>query len=229
VNLVAHGQIAIDETTRPAVRQLLPGKGTTPRRSVSPSRAPGSAGMVPGVRAPEVKATYEDLERLPANVTGELVDGELILSPRPAGPHVLAASVLASELGGPFQQGRGGPGGWWILSEPELWLGEDVLVPDLAGWKRERMPRIPEGVGFEVVPDWICEVLSPSTARLDLTSKLPGHARGDAGHLWLVDPANQVVEVFRLEAQRWALVAAGSGEDRLRAEPFEEVELELGR
>lgn len=118
-------------------------------------------------------ATYADLEALPEHVVGELIAGELHVSPRPASPHTVAASVLGFELGGPFHLGRGGPGGWVLLDMPELHLGQDVLVPDLAGWRRERMPRPPRTAAFTLAPDWVCEVLSPSTARLDRALKLP--------------------------------------------------------
>ena len=172
-------------------------------------------------------ASYEDLEALPIHQVGEIVDGELVASPRPAARHALATSVLSGELSGPFQRGRGGPGGWWILYEPELHLGADVLVPDLAAWRHERMSRVPDVAAFTLVPDWVCEVLSPSTARVDLVSKLPRYAQAGARHAWIVDPALRVLEVFRLEEGRWVLLSAFSGDDRARAEPFEAIELEL--
>src|SRR5512142_1943672 len=108
-------------------------------------------------------ATYDDLLGLPSHVVGELLEGSLVVSPRPASRHARAASGLGGELHGPFQRGRGGPGGWIILDEPELHLGGNVLVPDLAGWRRERMPQLPDVAAFELAPDWVCEVLSAST------------------------------------------------------------------
>jgi Uma2 family endonuclease len=171
---------------------------------------------------------YEALRALPDNQVGEIVDGELFASPRPASRHALASSVLGSELGGPFHRGRGGPGGWWILFEPELHLDEDVLVPDLAGWRRERLPQIPDAPFFPLAPDWVCEVLSPATARLDVTRKLPRYARAGVSHAWLVDPVHRLLEVFRLERERWVLAQAFSGEEDARAEPFEAIALELG-
>src|SRR5512141_3276362 len=122
-------------------------------------------------------ATYEDIVRLPETQVGEIVDGELYVSPRPGGPHAIAASAVGGEIWAPYHTGRGGPGGWWILVEPELHLGSDVMVPELAGWKRERMPRPPDSPAFTIEPDWVCEVLSPSTERLDRARKLPSYAR----------------------------------------------------
>lgn len=172
-------------------------------------------------------ATYADLEALPAHVVGELIAGELYASPRPAAPHAVAASVLGVELGGPFHLGRGGPGGWVILSEPELHFGQDALVPDLAGWRRERMPRVPRTAAFTLAPDWLCEVRSPSTAALDRTIKLPVYAREGVRHVWFVDPDARTLEVFRLEGTRYLTLATHTGSVRVRAEPFEALELEL--
>jgi Uma2 family endonuclease len=131
--------------------------------------------MLPDV-APRSKppATYEDLKRVPDNMVAEILDGELITTPRPASPHAHAASTIGIDVGGPFSRdtgGSGGPGGWWILFEPELHLHGDVLVPDIAGWRRERMPRLPNVAAFELPPDWVCEVLSPRTARTDRTRR----------------------------------------------------------
>jgi Uma2 family endonuclease len=172
-------------------------------------------------------ATYDDLLALPEHVVGEIVDGELYVSPRPAPRHAVASSALGGELGPPFQRGRGGPGGWWILDEPELHLGTDVLVPDLAGWRRVRMPVIPDTAFFTLAPDWVCEVVSPKTGRLDRLKKLPVYAREGIGHLWLVDPLQRTLEVLRLDDGRWTIVATHGDDDRVRAEPFEAVELEL--
>jgi Uma2 family endonuclease len=181
------------------------------------------------MRAPAKKpATYEDIKRLPANVVGQIVDGELWASPRPAARHARASSVLGGKLG-PFDWDRGGPGGWWILFEPELHLGNDVLVPDIAGWRRERMPSIPDAPFFTLAPDWICEVLSPSTAGLDRIRKKHIYAREGVTHVWLVDPIVKTLEVFRLQDGHWLEVGAFSAEesDTARAEPFEAIELEL--
>ncbi|QSQ24522.1 Uma2 family endonuclease [Pyxidicoccus parkwayensis] len=173
------------------------------------------------------RATYADLEALPDNVIGELIDGVLYASPRPAGPHTVVGSQLGYELIGPFDRGRGGPGGWVILDEPELHLGEDVLVPDVAGWRRERMPRPTEHVFYTVAPDWLCEVLSPSTRNLDRKEKLPVYAREGVRHVWLIDPKPRVLEVFRLGPGGYELLATHEGNGPVRAEPFEAIELDL--
>lgn len=172
-------------------------------------------------------ATYADLEALPPNVVGELVGGELHVSPRPAAKHAAASSQLGGELYGPFGKGRGGPGGWIILDEPELHLGADALVPDLAGWRRARMPELPDVAAFTLAPDWVAEVLSPSTARLDRVGKLPVYAREGVGHVWLIDPVAQTLEVFRLDGARYALVLTAGGDAVVRAEPFDAIELAL--
>ena len=149
----------------------------------------------PTVRRP---ATYQDVLDAPEHMVAELIDGALHLHPRPSFLHGQAASSLGDELVSPFQKGRGGPGGWRILDEPELHLGEDVLVPDLAGWRRERMPELPSEHWTSIVPDWVCEVLSPSTRSVDLTDKRRIYAGAGVGHLWLIDPEARTLEAFAL-------------------------------
>jgi Uma2 family endonuclease len=175
------------------------------------------------------RATYADLAALPENMVGEIIDGELYTQARPAGPHTVAASALGMFIGPPFGYGRGGPGGWVILDEPELHLGSDpdVLVPDLAGWRRERLPEVPSTVEITVAPDWICEVLSPSTAAKDRAKKLRIYAREGVKHAWLVDPDPKTVEVYRLESEHWVLLMTYAGDEKVRAEPFDAIELEL--
>jgi Uma2 family endonuclease len=173
------------------------------------------------------RATYEDLLAVPETQVAEIVAGELHATPRPAGPHSLAASTLAAEIGGAFLRGRGGPGGWWIIVEPELHLGPDVLVPDLAGWRRDRLPIYPEEAFVEVAPDWVCEVLSPRTLMLDRVRKLPAYAREGVAHAWLVDPVARTLEVFRLQTGSWMLVSAHAGDEEVRAVPFEAFTLPL--
>ncbi|PTL81451.1 Uma2 family endonuclease [Vitiosangium sp. GDMCC 1.1324] len=174
-------------------------------------------------------ALYAELEKLSPNVTGEIVGGELYVSPRPRPRHARATVRLAQILE-PFDRDSGGegPGGWVILFEPELHLGNEVLVPDLAAWRRERMPVLPEEVGIELAPDWVCEVLSPSTAALDRGRKMGSYAREGVKHLWLVDPVSRSLEVYRLESGRWLLTGTHVGEVTVRAEPFEALALELG-
>ncbi len=172
-------------------------------------------------------ATYADLEALPPNVVGEIVEGEVHVSPRPSFPHTVAASQLAGELIGPFNRGRGGPGGWIILHEPELHLRADVVVPDLAGWTRERMPRPPRTAASSLAPDWVCEVLSPSTVALDRGAKLRVYAREGVRYVWWVDPEARTLEVLQLEGTHFLLLDVHTGEARVRAPPFEAIELEL--
>lgn len=169
--------------------------------------------------------------QVPENLVAEIIDGELVTSPRPASPHARAAFVLGGDAGrfdGPPGEDDA-PGGWWILFEPELHLGDDVLVPDLAGWRRERMPSMPNVVGFTLVPDWVCEVISPSTGRIDRSRKMGIYARNGVGHLWFVDPLARTLEVYRLDAGRWIVESTHGGDERVRAVPFDAVELAIAR
>jgi Uma2 family endonuclease len=139
----------------------------------------------------------------------------------------VVASRLGGELSVRFDRGSGGPGGWLILDAPELHLSDDVLVPDIAGWRRERMPQPPRTAAFTQAPDWICEVLSSSTVALDRGVKLPVYAREGVRHVWFVDPEARTLEVFRLEGARYTLLVTHVGPARVRVEPFEAIELEL--
>ena len=173
------------------------------------------------------RATYEDLLAVPRHRVAEIIAGTLRVSPRPAPRHALASSRLGSRLGRAFDDGIDGPGGWWILDEPELHLGEDIVVPDLAGWRIERMPALPETSYFELAPDWVCEVLSPSTVADDRTEKMPAYAAAEVGHAWLVDPIARTLEVFRREGPRWLLLSTHRDSTTVRAEPFEALALDL--
>ena len=174
------------------------------------------------------RATYEDLLSAAPHRVAELIQGVLHTQPRPGGPHARAASVLGEELGPPFNRGRGGPGGWILLDEPELHLGDHVLVPDLAGWRRERMPVVKDVAFFTLAPDWACEVMSKSTAKIDRAEKLPIYADHRVSHAWLVDPIARTLDVLRLENSRWSIVATHADDARVRVEPFDAIELELG-
>lgn len=173
--------------------------------------------------AARVSRLYEHIYGLPESVTGEILSGQLHTEPRPAGPHAVAASVLGMCLGGPYHLGAGGPGGWWILVEPELHFVRDVevLVPDLAGSRRERMPEIPGDQRFEVVPDWICEILSPATRSKDREIKMPLYARYGVTHAWLLDPETRVIEVYELRDGAWAQPVIFGADDTVAAAPFD--------
>ncbi len=174
------------------------------------------------------KASYEDLLNAPENMTGEIIDGELFVMPRPSRRHVHAASLLGNEIGPPYQLGRGGgPGGWIIHDEPELDLAENILVPDLAGWRRERLPTSPDEHRFTTAPDWVCEILSPSSARIDKVKKMPAYARHGVSYAWLIDPLAKTLDVYRLEVAHWVLLGSNGEDDKVRAEPFQEIEIEL--
>jgi Uma2 family endonuclease len=175
------------------------------------------------------------LEAVPANQVAELIEGTLYVMPRPAPKHTNAASRLTMKLGGPFDLGERGPGGWRILIEPELHFPDpskpgtiNALVPDLAGWKRERMPVLPSTAHFTLAPDWICEVLSTSTEEHDREVKMPIYAREGVRHAWLVDPIAQLLEVYTLEARgQWSEPVLHLGVELVRAPPFDAVELDL--
>ena len=173
------------------------------------------------------RASYRDVLDAPAHMVAEIVEGALHMQPRPASRHALAGSSLGIEIGGPFQKGRGGPGGWWIVDEPELHFGEDVVVPDLAGWRRERMPDYPDVPYFTQAPDWVCEVLSPSTRKFDLEKKRPVYAREGVGHLWFVDPGARTLEAFALEDGAWTPAGAARDDVPVSFPPFEAVTFPL--
>ena len=173
-------------------------------------------------------ATYQDVLDAPPDRVAELIGGTVYTHPRPASPHAGATSALSGELYNPFHRGRGGPGGWVLLFEPELHLGADVVVPDLAGWRRERMPERPDVPFFELAPDWVCEVLSPGRTDYDRDVKLPVYARAAVPHVWLVDPALRRLEVLRLAPSGYRVVETCHGDEAVRAEPFDAIELPLG-
>lgn len=173
------------------------------------------------------RATVEDLSRVPDTQVGELVGGELHVRPRPSPRHAYVHSALGADLNAPFGRGRGGPGGWFILDEPELRLGEDVLVPDIAGWRRERLPALPETAWFDLAPDWVCEVASPSTARFDRLVKMDVYGRAGVAWAWLVDPSAQYIEVWRRVGDAWMLHGGAARETDARLPPFEAVPLDV--
>ncbi len=171
-------------------------------------------------------ATWDDLDRVPDGRIGEIVAGEIVVQPRPNPPHTDVSSDLGALLGGWFRFGIGGPGGWILRDEPRIKLGDEIRVPDLAGWRAERYERKLIGP-LTVVPDWICEVLSERTAAGDRSEKMPLYARHGVRHAWLIEPVLQILEVYRLEGEQWLLLATHAGAARVRAEPFDAVELDL--
>jgi Uma2 family endonuclease len=174
------------------------------------------------------KATYEDLYSIPENMTGEIINGELIVTPRPSRKHVRTAIVLGNKIGSPYDFGEGGgPGGWIFLIEPEIGLGEHTMVPDLAGWKRERFPIEEDHNWISAAPDWVCEILSPNTLRTDKVKKMPIYAHHGVGHIWLIDPVAMTMDAFRLESGKWVLLGSFTENDKVRAEPFQEIEINL--
>jgi len=180
-----------------------------------------------GHPARALQSLYEQFASVPNHLVAEIIRGTVVTQPRPAPKHARAASVLGMRLGGPFDLGEGGPGGWLILDEPEVHLDTHILVPDLAGWRRERMSALPDAAHFELAPDWICEVLSPGTQAIDRADKMPIYAEHEVRHAWLLDPLAHMLEVYRLDRGRWLQLAIWRGAQRVRAEPFDEIELDL--
>lgn len=180
------------------------------------------------VQAALRKATYADLEAVPPNLVAEILDGVLVTHPRPLPAHAVAHAALIDELAGPFQKARNGPGGWIFMTEPELHLGEHVIVPDIAGWTRKRMSSIPDEVGITLAPDWVCEVLSRSTASYDRTVKFRIYHQFGVQHLWYVDPTYRTLETFNRGQRRWTLSESFAKSSDVRAAPFDAVEFSLG-
>jgi Uma2 family endonuclease len=175
------------------------------------------------------RATYQDLLAAPRHVVAEIIGGRLVTHPRPGPRHTVAASRLGRILGRSFDwEGSDGPGGWWLLDEPELHLDDDILVPDLAGWRIERMPRLPETAWFELPPDWLCEVLSPTTARQVKGEKRDIYATHGVGHLWHIDPATRLLESFALGDGKWVLLETYRDAEAVAAPPFEAAIFPLG-
>lgn len=172
-------------------------------------------------------ATYEDLLDVPDTLVAQIIYGVLHTHPRPAPRHAWASSSLGFEVGSPYGKGSGGPGGWWILDEPECHLGEDIFVPDLAGWRKERMPDLPETAWFELAPDWVCEVLSPSTARLDRAEKMPLYAKYGVKFIWLVDPDLKTLEAYKNVKGQWVLLTTLDNDKDVSVEPFDAITFSL--
>lgn len=173
-------------------------------------------------------ATYSDILALPDHLIGEIINGELIVSPRPSPRHARSASALGGTIFNLFDQGSDGSGGWWILFEPEIHFSSDVIVPDLAGWKKELVPMLPTSKAyFEILPNWVCEVLSKKTAGIDRVKKLPIYAKAKVDYVWLVNPDQKTLEIYLREDQKWMLLNAFEGNQLVRAAPFDAIELNI--
>ncbi len=174
-------------------------------------------------------ATYDDLVRLPDTVTGQIIDGDLYAMPRPAGAHAFVASLLGGDLHVPFQRGRDGPGGWWIIDEPEVHFASNVLVPDITGWRREQMPQSPtaEERFFTLTPNWVCEVLSPSTASLDRVRKRRVYEGAGVQWLWYIDPIGRTLEAFEWVQGRYSPLGTWGPGESPNVAPFDAIALDL--
>ena len=172
----------------------------------------------PAIKLP----SYDDILALPENMIGEIINGRLEVQPRPAPRHALTSSALGIEIGSLFHGKHGDSGGWWILDEPEWHIGGHILVPDLAGWRKQRMPQLPDAAWFEMVPDWVCEVLSPATAKIDRSEKMPIYAGIGMQYLWLIDPLLQTLEAYQLHEAHWLLQHSLKDDDQVCADPFAE-------
>ena len=173
------------------------------------------------------QATYADREAAPEYLVAEIINGELFTHPRPSLRHGATANALGAALTGPFQKERGGPGGWVFFIEPEIKFGDDILVPDIAGWRRKRISAWPETNYFEISPDWICEILSGSTEKRDRTVKKSIYGAACVPHLWMVDPRLQVLEAFELRDGHWTDVGTWNSDDLVRAPPFDAITFSL--
>ena len=185
---------------------------------------------IQGVKSEAVspRATYQDVLDAPAHMVAEIVAGNLYTFSRPAMPHAKASAGLMRSIGPPFESGNRGPGGWWIVFEPELHLGKDIVVPDLAGWRRERMPVFPTSAFCTLAPDWVCEVLSPSTRALDLGGKQAVYSREGVGYLWFVDPNEKSLAAFELRGSEWVLIDKLFDDATVSIPPFEAISFDLG-
>lgn len=172
-------------------------------------------------------ATYADIEAAPEHLVAEIIDGELMTHPRPSPRHGATASALGHELTGPFQKGQRGPGGWVFFVKPEVSLHKHLLVPDIAGWRRERLNSYPDRNFFEIAPDWICEILSGSTEKRDRTLKMRIYGEAGIPHLWLIDPRLQILEVFELHGSFWTKIGDWNSDDEVRATPFDAIAFSL--
>jgi Uma2 family endonuclease len=172
--------------------------------------------------------TLADLDALPPGIIGEIIEGVLYTMTKPRARHQRTGLEIGSGLLGPFDHGRGGPGGWWIVTEPGIELpSTPEISPDVAGWRRERMADLPVDEPIRVVPDWVCEILSPTTRRHDMLRKLPYYAKIGVPFMWLVDIEARVLTVHRLDGDTWRVIGTYSDETEARIEPFDAVPLSI--
>lgn len=173
-------------------------------------------------------ATTADLLALPDRPRHEVIAGNLVQKLLPSPRHGFRQGEFLMEVGGPYQRGRGGPGGWWFGSEITCGLtATDTFLPDIAGWRRDNLPAPPEGPVCRVRPDWVCEILSPSDPGRDLRDKLAGYHRGGVPHYWIVDPERDLLTVHRWAEEAYLVVHVCELGPEVRAEPFDAVPLDL--
>jgi Uma2 family endonuclease len=176
----------------------------------------------------KIPATYADIEALPAHMTGEIINGVLHTHPRPSNEHGFAYTSLTDELVSPFQKGRGGPGGWTFIQEPELHLGPHTVSPDMCGWRKDRMPHVPRAKFVDnIVPNWVCEFLSASTEKRDRGEKRVIYSTYGVDHYWLIDPRVRSVEIFQRLDRQWLAIGYFTDKEKLIAPPFEAITIDL--
>jgi Putative restriction endonuclease len=173
------------------------------------------------------RATYQDILDLPEGVVGEIIKGVLHSKPRPRVPHVRVALKLVGKVAGPFDTDDDGPGGWLFLQEVELHLGQEIVVPDMAGWKRERFPGLANDAFLTVPPDWVCEILSPSTAQKDRALKANIYASEGVGYMWLIDPQLKTLEAYKNHSGQWLQLGVITEGAEVKIEPFDAAPFKL--
>jgi len=172
-------------------------------------------------------ATYADLEKVPPHLVAEIIHGVLETHPRPTPRHAMTSAEILGMLRGPFRLGEGGPGGWLFMNEPELHLSNHGVVPVIVGWRRGRMSSLPDTPYLTLVPDWVCEILSPSTARLDQGPKRQIYAGCGVPYLWLLDPVTRVLDAYQLVSGKWLLLGTATGSGDVSLPPFDAISFSL--
>lgn len=192
--------------------------------TTAPSQPEAMSTTKPSTKPP----TLADLDALPPGVVGEIIDGVLYTMTKPRMRHQRTMLKIGGGVAAPFDDGIGGPGGWWIIPEPGIELPDTPeIAPDVAGWRRDRMPEMPIDEPIRIVPDWVCEILSPTTRRHDLLVKLPYYAKVGVAYHWLVDLEGRTVTAQRLDSGRWTTLGVYCDETDARIEPFDVVPLHV--